>query len=121
MEKSLEDQVLAGEAIDDMVRNSAGWKQVSVILQEMRSEAFTEWSNLPLTATPQDAMACRAKDKVLTEFIERVHGTVSAGQEARETLLSRRDDIERDEAFRGSLGSTQKDIEDLLKPLSPKA
>ncbi len=106
-----------GQDLKDMFLTSAGWLAVKDIIEEMRREAFSEWSDLKLAASTEDVISIRAKEKVLKDLLDRIEACVKRGDEAAETMAISQNESKAEMKFRNEKITGDREINRLREPL----
>lgn len=120
MTDAIESLAVQKQIADDirvMFQTSAGWKATREIIEEIRREAFSDWGDLKLDAKAEDVIACRAKEKVLKDLLDRLEYAVKKGDEAAINLSQADSDSRAEKRFKSEKLTTDVEIDRLRKPL----
>lgn len=118
MDDNLEAIAQCGARLKDMVQTNPGWKDLKIIMDAMRKEAFIEWTSLPLDASTEKVIAIRAKDSVISTLLGKIEESIKAGEEAAEQLASSRGASEAELAFAIEHGAVaDEELSKLQQPL----
>lgn len=114
-EDTLKEIAERGIRVKEMIQNAPGWKDIEKVIEDVRKEAFTEWSELPLSAGQDKVLMIRSKELVLRDLSERIREIVNLGDEASSRIERGESEAHRYD-FKPEVPSDS-EIQRLMKPL----